>query len=183
MSTPTGSIVIVTGKGLPAGLGDLKAFCKASGLEIAVVNLQGNGRGRPRVDIPVLKLLDAYRRHKNVRATARELGIPPGTAWNRLKEAGVLYGGGFNLPDNAQFRPTEQVAVQPDFYYTRNNLPGICVFVDGPPHDTPQAKEHDAEVRGQLEDLGFRVVVIGHDKEIRAQIEDQPEVFGQGSLT
>jgi hypothetical protein len=113
MSTPTGSIVIVTGKGLPAGLGDLKAFCKASGLEIAVVNLQGNGRGRPRVDIPVLKLLDAYRRHKNVRATARELGIPPGTAWNRLKEAGVLYGGGFNLPDNAQFRPTEQVAVQP----------------------------------------------------------------------
>ena len=173
----------MTGKGLPARLGDLKAFCKASGLEIAIVNLQGNGRGRPRVDIPVLKLLDAYRRHKNVRATARELGIPPGTAWNRLKEAGVLYGGGFNLPDNAQFRPTEQVAVQPDFYYTRNNLPGICVFVDGPPHDTPQAKGHDAEVRGQLEDLGFRVVVIGHDKEIRAQIEDQPEVFGQGSLT
>ena len=95
----------------------------------------------------------------------------------------ALYSGGFNLPDNAQFRPTEQVAVQPDFYYTRNNLPGICVFVDGPPHDTPQAKGHDAEVRGQLEDLGFRVVVIGHDKEIRAQIEDQPEVFGQGSLT
>ncbi len=92
----------------------------------------------------------------------------------------ALYSGGFNLPDNAQFRPTEQVAVQPDFYYTRNNLPGICVFVDGPSHDTSQAKGHDAEVRGALEDLGFRVVVIRYDALMQDQIGENHDVFGQG---
>ena len=92
----------------------------------------------------------------------------------------ALYSGGFNLPDNAQYRPTAQIAVQPDFYYTRNNVPGICLFVDGPSHDTPQAMAHDTEVRGALENLGFRVIVIRYDIPIQDQIEQNPDIFGQG---
>jgi hypothetical protein len=46
--------------------------------------------GRPRRQIPVQPLLDAYSRLQNVRATARELNLPAGTVWNRLREAGVL---------------------------------------------------------------------------------------------
>ena len=42
---------------------------------------------------------------------------------------------------------------------------------------------HDGDVRGPLEDLGFRVIVIRHDKGIQAQIADHPDVFGQGDLT
>ena len=93
----------------------------------------------------------------------------------------AMYDGGFNLPDNAQNRPTQQVAVQPDFYYERNNTFGVCVFVDGPSHDTPQAMAHDDEVRGQLEDLGFRVIAIRHDKSMQNQIADHPNDFGQGN--
>ena len=89
----------------------------------------------------------------------------------------AVYDGGFNLPDNAQNRPTQQVAVQPDFYYERNNTFGVCVFVDGPSHDTPETIAHDGDVRGQLEDLGFRVIVIQHDKSMQDQIADHPDEF------
>jgi hypothetical protein len=46
--------------------------------------------GRPRREIAVRPLLDAFERLQNVRATARELGLPPGTVWHRLNDAGVL---------------------------------------------------------------------------------------------
>ena len=93
----------------------------------------------------------------------------------------ALNGEGFNLPNNAQFRPTEQVAVQPDFYYDREGLPGICIFVDGPTHDNPQAKARDNEIRGSLEDLGFGVIVIRYDESISEQIKNRPDVFGQAN--
>ena len=92
----------------------------------------------------------------------------------------AVYSGGFNLPDDAQNRPTQQVAVQPDFYYQRNNTSGICVFVDGPYHDTSQTAAQDRQVREQLLDLGFRVIVIRHDETMQDQITGHPDVFGQG---
>ena len=46
--------------------------------------------GRPRREIPVQPLLDAYQRTSNVRAVAREFGLPPGTVWHRLNDAGAL---------------------------------------------------------------------------------------------
>ena len=95
---------------------------------------------------------------------------------------GELFENGFNLPDDAQNRPTQQVAVQPDFYYERDNISGVCVFVDGPSHDTPEAIAHDGEVREQLEDLGFKVIVIRYDKSMPKQIEQYLDVFGQGQL-
>ena len=91
----------------------------------------------------------------------------------------ALYNGGFNLPYNAQKRPTEQVGVQPDFYYERINIAGVCIFVDGPAHDATEAMAHDAEVRGQLEDLRFRVIGIRHDKSVQDQIGEHPDIFGQ----
>ena len=42
-----------------------------------------------------------------------------------------LRDGRIRLPDNAQNRPAPGVHVQPDFYYNRENLPGVCIFVDG----------------------------------------------------
>jgi hypothetical protein len=46
--------------------------------------------GRPRREIDVPSVLDAYARLQNVRATAREVGLPAGTAWHALNRAGVL---------------------------------------------------------------------------------------------
>ena len=45
---------------------------------------------------------------------------------------------------------------------------------------TSESMAHDDEVRGQLEDLGFRVIVIRHDKSMQDQVADHPNDFGQG---
>ena len=48
-----------------------------------------NGNGRPRIEITTDEVLNAYGEYRSVRAAARYLNITSGTAWARLKEAGV----------------------------------------------------------------------------------------------
>ena len=81
------------------------------------------------------------------------------------------------LPDNAQNRPAPGVHVQPDFYYNRENLPGVCVFVDGPHHDGFGQQHTDSQVRTQLRDYGFRVIAIRHDRPFMEQVQEHPDVF------
>ena len=81
------------------------------------------------------------------------------------------------LPDNAQNRPAPGVHVQPDFYYNRENLPGGCVFVDGPYHDGLGQQHTDSQVRTQLRDYGFRVIAIRHDRPFMEQVQEHPDVF------
>ena len=88
-----------------------------------------------------------------------------------------LYDANMRLPDRAQNRPSREVYVQPDFYYERENLPGVCVFVDGPHHDAPEQRGEDARLRAQLQDRGFRVISIRHDQPFAAQIKRHPDVF------
>ena len=88
-----------------------------------------------------------------------------------------LYDTQIRLPDHAQNRPTQAVYVQPDFYYERDNLPGVCVFVDGPSHDTPEQQDQDVLVRGQLRDRGFRVISIRYDQPFTDQVERHSDVF------
>lgn len=66
--------------------------CPNCGFELLAAR-QATGRraGRPRRDVPVAKLSDAYHRTGSVRAAARAVGIPPATAWDRLKAAGLLH--------------------------------------------------------------------------------------------
>lgn len=82
----------------------------------------------------------------------------------------LLYASKLRLPDLAQYRPVDDVAVQTDFYYERNGLPGICVFVDGPAHSEPLQAARDREVREALEDRGFRVVAISVGQPLDAQL-------------
>lgn len=72
-----------------------------------------------------------------------------------------IKGKGLRMPDDAQNvveRKGEPIA-KPDFYYHRN----ICVFVDGPDHDTLHNQAIDAEKRKKLKVLGYRVIVIRYD--------------------
>jgi ATP-dependent helicase YprA (DUF1998 family) len=78
---------------------------------------------------------------------------------------------GLDLPDEAQWCPTEDVAVQVDFFYRRDPAPGICVFVDGPVHDRPDVAARDGAVRMQLEDRGLVVIEIRHGRSIAEQLE------------
>ncbi len=90
-----------------------------------------------------------------------------------------LYDNGFQLPDNAQNRPVSDVHVQPDFYYDRQNRPGVCVFLDGPLHDAPARRDADTRARAELQDRGFRVIVIRYDSSFCEQTQQHPDVFAK----
>jgi len=87
------------------------------------------------------------------------------------------------LPDRAQYRPEEGVYCEADFYYERDGLKGIAVFIDGPSHDEPVQKQKDTEQRSRLDNLGYRVLVIRFDRSIAYQIAENPDIFGPGVKT
>jgi ATP-dependent helicase YprA (DUF1998 family) len=82
------------------------------------------------------------------------------------------------LPDLAQHRPSADVAVQVDFFYERDGLPGVCIFVDGPAHAQPDQAARDRSLRDALEDRGYRVHAIRFDDPIYEQLMRHPETFG-----
>lgn len=102
--------------------------------------------------------------------------IDPGSSLERdvLRH---LYEHELRLPDHAQHTPADGIAVQPDFYYERNGIPGICVFVDGPHHDDAKQVERDRSVREALKDQGFRVIAIRWDRPFADQVAENPDVF------
>jgi len=89
-----------------------------------------------------------------------------------------LFYNGLRLPTTAQNRPHPEVFVQPDFYYDRGDIPGACIFVDGAHHQQPVQHAHDQDVRGQLEDLGFRVISIVGSLPFQDQINPHQDIFG-----
>ncbi len=78
------------------------------------------------------------------------------------------------LPDYAQ-RNLADYPCCPDFYYEAR---AVCVFCDGSVHDTPEQGQEDAQIRGDIEDLGYRVVVIRYDQDLGDQIRRHADVFG-----
>lgn len=79
------------------------------------------------------------------------------------------------LPDEAQ-KALAEVNTIPDFYYADTHA---CVFCDGAVHDEPAQRERDRQVRAQLRDYGYRVIVIRYDGDLEAQIAQYPDVFGE----
>jgi len=84
------------------------------------------------------------------------------------------------LPDRTQFRPEPDVFAEADFYYDRDGLKGIAVFVDGPHHDEPTQREKDQRERKKLEDLGYRVIAIRYDQPMLDQIQAYADILGPG---
>lgn len=90
-----------------------------------------------------------------------------------------LYANRLRLPDFAQYLPVSDVPVQVDFYYMRDNLPGICVFVDGPTHNANRQSQRDVHIREALQDRGFQIIAIRHDRPLPEQIASLKKFIGK----
>ena len=84
----------------------------------------------------------------------------------------ALVEGHYRLPDDAQRAIAEPRCI-PDFFYE----PNICVFCDGSVHDTSDQVQRDREVRTELRNREYRVIVIRYDRSIAEQILHDKDVF------
>jgi len=102
--------------------------------------------------------------------------IDPGSSFERAF-LDYLYKNRLRLPDQAQHTPADGIPVQPDFYFERNGIPGVCIFIDGPQHDEPAQAERDRTVRESLKDQGFRVVAIKSGRGMADQVSEHRDIF------
>jgi len=110
-------------------------------------------------------------------AYARLVGLlDPASSFER-SFLDYLYRNRLRLPDHAQHIPARDIAVQPDFYYERNGVPGVCIFIDGPHHTEHTTSLRDRSLREALKDQGFRVVEIASSRPIAEQIVENADVF------
>ena len=83
-----------------------------------------------------------------------------------------LYKHGLRLPDAAQKR-TRDIYSQPDFFYD----PDIHVFCDGTPHDDPEVKKHDNEIRQAIRNKGEQVFVYYYKDSLEDIIAKRSDIF------
>jgi hypothetical protein len=80
------------------------------------------------------------------------------------------------LPDEAQRGIAEPRCIT-DFFYS----PNTCVFCDGSVHDEPAQAARDAEMRREMVNRGYRMVVFRYDQSMETQIGRYPGIFGEAA--
>ena len=79
------------------------------------------------------------------------------------------------LPTHGQHL-IEACRTRPDFYYQDANT---AVYIDGPPHDSPEAEEDDAEITERLTAAGYLVIRFHHSAEWNAIFDQYVDIFGR----
>ena len=57
-----------------------------------------------------------------------------------------------------------------------------CIYCDGSVHDPEPQRLKDEQVRKQLHEHGYRVVVIRYDRDLEEQIQENADVFGEKGI-
>ncbi len=83
-------------------------------------------------------------------------------------------GKGLAIPSHGQFL-IESCFTRPDFYYQNTKA---AIFIDGPPHDSPEAKLNDSRVDARLIDAGYIVIRFHHLQPWDSIFEQYKDVFG-----
>lgn len=83
-----------------------------------------------------------------------------------------LHARSLRLPDRAQ-QDVPELYCRPDFFYA----PDTWVFIDGSPHDRPEVREKDMEVRQRMRALGHDVLVYHYRDDLDAFVASRPDIF------
>lgn len=65
---------------------------------------------------------------------------------------------------------------RPDFFYHDANT---AVYIDGPPHDTPEQQAEDREITERLTVAGYLVIRFHHAADWNSIIDEYPDIFGK----
>jgi len=79
------------------------------------------------------------------------------------------------LPSHAQYR-VPNLYVEPDFFYQDDNT---VIFIDGPPHDSPQVREEDLAHDGNLMNAGYLVIRFHHKANWDEIFDQYSDIFGR----
>ena len=77
-------------------------------------------------------------------------------------------------PSDAQYL-IESCSTRPDFFYLEHNA---AIYIDGPPHDTPDQIHADEEITRRLMEAGYIVVRFHHKADWNEIFRRHPDVFG-----
>ena len=83
-----------------------------------------------------------------------------------------LHERGLRLPDAAQ-KEVPEIYCQPDFFYT----PNTWVFCDGTPHDRPEVRERDNDIRQKMRSMGHDVIELNYRDGLDALVAKRPDIF------
>lgn len=79
------------------------------------------------------------------------------------------------LPTHAQYL-IAACETRPDFFYADANT---AIYIDGPPHDTPQQQAEDCEIQERLIAAGYLVIRFHHRADWNTVIGQYPDIFGR----
>jgi very-short-patch-repair endonuclease len=91
------------------------------------------------------------------------------------KWLGQLNNANLRLPSHAQYLIAE-CQTRPDFYYHDANT---AIYIDGPPHDTPEQQAEDDQITERLTAAGYLVIRFHHAADWNSIIDSYGDIFGR----
>ena len=87
-----------------------------------------------------------------------------------------------DMVDNMMLRPPSDAQylipgyfTQPDFFYREHNA---AIYIDGPPHDQPNAVREDDGTTRALMEMGYIVIRFHHRADWLGVFRRHPDIFG-----